>query len=75
MHLQKKLQGGAESRHWGDGEGPMASHGVELKAAELTKPKSVSKDTCKDTVLEEKFYERLVFIFQPCYSEFLLVKK
>lgn len=51
----------------------MASHGVELKAAELTKPKSVSKDTCKDTVLEENFYELL--IFQPCYFEFLLVKK
>ena len=53
----------------------MASHRVELKAAELTKPKSGSKDTCKDTMLEENFYKLLVFLFQPCYFEFLLVEK
>jgi len=52
----------------------MASHRVEVQAAELTRPKSGSKDTYKDTMLEENVYEPLIFLFQTCSSEFPLAE-
>lgn len=39
----------------------MASRRIEHKATELTKPKSGSRDSCKDTMLAKTFINFLVF--------------
>lgn len=53
----------------------MASHRVELKATELTKPNSGSNDSLMATELEENLYKLLIFLFQHCNFESLLDEK